>query len=176
MNDFKDQSTSERQKTMNFRTYSRNIPSQPLQPYLDARPVMTKYAIFPIVDLRKPNEVPLIKQATYSPDKIFNPGNDFAPWSGFSSNIDQESDLRNQIYPLQTCTASHYIPSSNSDMYKYQFHNGQQLQQPFPRLFEKTNLQTTQFDQNQQIGYALFNNSTRHQLKELTTSGKNTKV
>ena len=37
----------------NTRIYDRNIPSQMLQPYLDVRPVMTKYSHFPIVDPRK---------------------------------------------------------------------------------------------------------------------------
>jgi len=48
-----DQPTSQRQQTVYLRSYERNIPSQPLQPYLDARPVMTKYSILPIVDPRK---------------------------------------------------------------------------------------------------------------------------
>ena len=37
----------------NTRIYDRNIPSQMLQPYLNVRPVMTKYSHFPIVDPRK---------------------------------------------------------------------------------------------------------------------------
>jgi hypothetical protein len=32
----------------NMRIYDRNIPSQMLQPYIDVRPVMTKYSYFPI--------------------------------------------------------------------------------------------------------------------------------
>ena len=48
-----DQSTSQRQQTIYLRSYERNMPSQPLQPYLDTRPVMTKYSILPIVDPRK---------------------------------------------------------------------------------------------------------------------------
>ena len=43
----------------NTRIYDRNIPSQMLQPYLDVRPVMTKYSYFPIVDPRKELTVPL---------------------------------------------------------------------------------------------------------------------
>ena len=37
----------------NARIYDRNIPSQMLQPYIDSRPVMTKYSYFPIVTLEK---------------------------------------------------------------------------------------------------------------------------
>ena len=46
-------------KQTNQRIYSRNIPSQMLQPYIDVRPVMTKYSYFPIVDPRKNISVPL---------------------------------------------------------------------------------------------------------------------
>ena len=84
----------------NTRIYDRNIPSQVLQPYLDVRPVMTKYSYFPIVDPRKSNTVPLIAQPTFNPHATFNPGNTTSPWSGFASNVNTESELRNQIYVL----------------------------------------------------------------------------
>ena len=38
---------------MNKKIYERNIPSNQLQPYLDVRPVMTKYSYLPIVDPRR---------------------------------------------------------------------------------------------------------------------------
>ena len=65
-----DQPTSQRQQTVYLRSYERNIPSQPLQPYLDARPVMTKYSLLPIIDPIKPIQTPLIQQATYRPEKF----------------------------------------------------------------------------------------------------------
>ena len=34
--------------TSNERIFNRNLSSQPLQPYLSVRPVMTKYSIMPI--------------------------------------------------------------------------------------------------------------------------------
>ena len=46
----------------NERIYQRNIPSQGLQPYIDVRPVMTKYSYFPIVDPRKVLNVSLQQQ------------------------------------------------------------------------------------------------------------------
>ena len=49
--DFNDGSASHRANVMNSRTYSRNIPSQTLQPYLDARAVSTKYATLPVLSL-----------------------------------------------------------------------------------------------------------------------------
>ena len=81
----------------NTRIYDRNIPSQMLQPYLDVRPVMTKYSYFPIVDPRKEISVKLQQQPTFNTQTTFNPGNTQSPWSGFASNINTESELRNQI-------------------------------------------------------------------------------
>ena len=70
INSFIDQPTSQRQQTVYLRSYQRNIPSQPLQPYLDARPVQTKFSILPMVDLRKPIQTPLIQQPTFTPETV----------------------------------------------------------------------------------------------------------
>jgi hypothetical protein len=164
-----DQPSSLRQQTVYLRTAERNIPSQPLQPYLDARPVMTKYSILPIVDPRKPIETPLIQQATYTPEKIYNPGNDSGPWSGYASNINHESDLRNQIFALQSCTQAAYIPSSKSNLYQVNFQNTSKPQQPFPELFKNQQFSPNNPNPNSdKIGFALFNNATRQQTKDLT--------
>ena len=107
---------SKMQEQTNTRISDRNIPSQVLQPYLDVRPVMTKYSYFPIVDPRKELNVKLHVAPTFNPRKIFNPGNTQSPWSGFASNINLESELRNQIYALQSCSQSVYVPNSKSDL------------------------------------------------------------
>ena len=166
---FEDQATSKRQAIIYERTYRRNLPSHTLQPYLDSRPVPTKYNIMPIVDGRKEIETPLIQQATYNPSMVFYPGNDLAPWSGYASNINHESELRNQIYALQSSSQSAYVPSSKSSLYKVNWNNHQQPSQSFPQLFKKEKFMP--FDANPNaniIGYALFNNATRQQLKDLT--------
>ena len=56
----------------NTRIYDRNIPSQMLQPYLNVRPVMTKYSHFPIVDPRKELNVKLEQMPTYNSEAVFN--------------------------------------------------------------------------------------------------------
>jgi len=68
----------------NKRLYDRNVPSQVLQPYLDVRPVLTKYSYFPIVDPRRELSVPMEQLPTYNVHKVFNPGNTVSPWSGFA--------------------------------------------------------------------------------------------
>jgi hypothetical protein len=104
---------------MNSRIYDRNIPSQMLQPYISVRPVMTKYSFMPIVDPRKELSVKLEQQPTYNSNIVFNPGNDMAPWSGYSSGINVESELRGQIYALQKCDQAVYVPniSIHSSLY-----------------------------------------------------------
>ena len=173
INSYVDQSTSQRQQTINLRSYMRNVPSSPLQPYLDARPVQTKYSLLPVVDPRKPIETPLKQQATYNPDKVFNPGNDFGPWSGYASNINDESDLRNQIFALQSCSQATYVPSSKSSLYQVNWQNTNNQHQPFPTLFQKEQFAPTNPNQNpDRVGFALFNNATRQQVKDLTKETK----
>ena len=156
------------QEETNRRIYDRNIPSQMLQPYLDVRPVMTKYSYLPIVDPRKRISVPLQQQPTYNVHNVFNPGNTTSPWSGFASNVNKESELRNQIYALQKCSQSVYVPSSNSDLYQYKFHTTMQ-HHPHDLLFQKETFPP--FNPNPEtelIGSQLFLNSTRVQVRDMT--------
>jgi hypothetical protein len=154
---------------INRKIYDRNLPSQMLQPYLSVRPVMTKYSLMPIVDPRAPINVEMEQQPLYNVHNVFNPGNTQSPWSGFASNINNESILRNQIFALQKCSQSAYVPESTSDLYKYSFKpdkSGNQYQ-PFPGLFKKENF--SEFNPNSEnIGHGTFFNHTRQQLKDLS--------
>ena len=153
----------------NTRIYDRNLPSQMLQPYLDVRPVMTKYSYFPIVDPRKELNVKLTQQPTYNVNKVFNPGNAQSPWSGFSSNINIESELRNQIYALQKCSQSVYVPNSTSDLYQDQIRPNNNNNLEHSLLFQ--NEQFCNFDPNPNnkiVGSGIFYNSTRTQVRDLT--------
>jgi hypothetical protein len=100
----------------------------------------------------------------YSQEQIFNPGT-AAPWSGYASNVNVESDLRNQIFALQKCSQAVYVPSSNSDLYEFGFKPTKQEVQPFPNLFARE--QFSQFNPNpENVGHDVFYNSTRQQLKD----------
>jgi len=152
----------------NTRIYDRNIPGNVLQPYLDVRPVMTKYSILPIVDPRKETNVKMIQQPVFNPHTTFNPGNTRSPWSGFASNVNTESELRNQIYALQKCSQSVYVPSSKSDLYQFSFQPQNNVQQQHSLLFEQNTF--SNFNPNPDsniVGSGVFNNSTRTQVKEL---------
>ena len=160
--------------TTNSRIYDRNLPSQFLQPYLSTRPVMTKYSLMPIVDPRAPIKTPLKQMPTYNTTQIFNPGNTTSPWSGFASSINKESELRNQIYSLQKCSQSVYVPNSTSDLYNFSFKpdNSTNQSQQFPGLFR--NEYFDKFNPNEEnIGTNLFNNFTRQEIRNLTDTNPN---
>jgi hypothetical protein len=155
-------------KQTNERIYDRNIPSQMLQPYIDVRPVLTKYSYFPIVDPRKQLNVHMKQMPTYNVNKVFNPGNTVSPWSGFASNINIESELRNQVFALQKCSQSVYVPQSSSDLYEYKFKTIKK-ENPHELLFKKETFE--QFNPNPEqeiVGSGIFYNSTRTQVRDLT--------
>jgi hypothetical protein len=152
--------------SINNRIYDRNIPSHGLQPYLNVRPVMTKYSIMPIVDPRAPIKTPIVQQPIYNSTEVFNPGTRNAPWSGFATNINVESELRNQIYSLQSCSQAVYVPSSESDLYKFGFKPSNSTQQPFPGLFQNEHFNS--FNPNpENVGQGLFQNCTRQEIRGL---------
>jgi hypothetical protein len=155
-------------KQTNNRIYDRNLPSQMLQPYLDVRPVMTKYSYFPIVDPRKQINVPLDQMPTYNVHNVFNPGNKQSPWSGFAANVNTESELRNQIYALQKCSQAVYVPRSTSDLYSYKF---QTKTQPNPHelLFKNESFESFNPNPSPRLcGSGIFYNNTRCQVKDMT--------
>jgi len=156
------------QEEMNRKLYDRNLPSKMLQPYLDVRPVMTKYSYLPIVDPRKEHAVGLKQMPTYNVHKTFNPGTDVSPWSGFATNINTESELRNQIYALQRCSQAEYVPNSSSDLYNYTFKTVTQ-ENPHELLFHPSSFNSFNPNPDEKIiGNSIFMNSTRTQLKNMT--------
>jgi hypothetical protein len=158
--------SSEIHNQTNTRIYNRNIPSQMLQPYLDVRPVSTKYSILPIVDPRAEIKTKFVQTPTYRIDHVFNPGNAlYAPWSGFSSGVNIESELRNQIYALQKCDQSVFVPNSKSDLYNINMKSKYTVQQPFQELFREEHFSEFNPNPNPEIiGNQLFLNNTRSQM------------
>jgi hypothetical protein len=170
-NDFRDTSSSERQKIVSARSYSRVVPSTMLQPYLSVAPVQTKFSVLPLIDPRKQITTHLEQMPTYNIHNTFNPGNDMGPWSGYASSVNTESELRNQLFALQKSSQAVYVPSSKSDLYNVQFQS-KPVAQPYPELFtsyvplkEPTQTQKRELKKNQ-MGQELFNNSTRTQREE----------
>ena len=68
----------------------------------------------------------------------FNPGNATAPWSGYASKVNVESELKNQIFALQHCNQSEFVPKSSSDLYtSFPCGTSKPVQMNHPLLFEK---------------------------------------
>lgn len=156
----------------NTRVYDRNIPSQLLQPYFSPRAVSTKYSIMPIVDPRKEISVKTMNYPTYNTNMVFNPGNSTSPWSGFSSNVNVESELRNQIFALQKCSQSVYVPNSQSDLYEYNFQPANDVDQKFSGLFTRENFDP--FNPNpENLASGVFLNSTRADVKNISNNSCN---
>lgn len=173
----------ERLQQLNDRIYQRNLPSQELQTHFSPRSTQTRQCLFPMVDTHMPSSTPIKKNPNYSITDQFNPGTS-APWSGYMTHIDNESRLRNQFHANQTAAQSKYIPSSSSDLYKYDIQqelikaHRQQVQlieqpasgittpQPYPRLFETPKF--APFDANEYgLGMNTFENHTRQQVRDL---------
>jgi hypothetical protein len=145
----------------NSRLTDRLIPSQNLQPYVDVRPVSTKYSFLPVVDPRKKSHVPLVNNPKFNVNKVFNPGNTQSPWSGFEVNL--ESELRNQIHPLQKSSQAVYVPSSTSDLYSFNFTPSIKGVQTHPLLFTKPQFAPVNPNPTG-AGSGIFHNSTRTQI------------
>jgi len=155
----------ERSRQLNDRITARNAPSAPLQPQYSMRPVLTKYSIMPILDQRATPTVSIGEYPQYNLETTFNPGNAQAPWSGFSSNINTESTLRNQFFALQNCEQSEYVPSSKSDLYNVRIPENY-VKQPFPDLFNRQQFCLHNPNEHN-IANKFFNNSTRTDVKNL---------
>ena len=149
---------------INEKIYNRNIPSSILEPYFSLRPVSTKFQVFPVIDNNIECSVKLENYRNYNIEKIFNPGNNTAPWSGYSNNVNIESVLRNQFFALQRCNQSEYIPCSKSTLY-----NLDKLES-INNLDKFTVDEFKEFNPNPNInivGRNIFHNNTRQQIKSI---------
>jgi hypothetical protein len=155
----------ERARQLNDRISDRNIPSAPMQPQYSMRPVLSKYSVMPILDQRATPSVSMGSFPVFNPEQTFNPGNAQAPWSGFSSSVNTESILRNQVFALQNCERAYYVPSSKSDMYNVRVPE-KYVEQPHPDLFNRQ--QFCNHNPNEHnLANKFFNNSTRTDVKNL---------
>jgi hypothetical protein len=181
---------NDRVDELNTRTQSRQFPDRPLTPEFDPRPVSTKYAHFPMVDRRRiptnpdgslvaiPQKeiaaaaaaaaatAPTNQRAIYSISTNFSPATRNAPVSGYFSNVDSESQLRNLGIALQRgAEQGVYVPSSQSDLYRVQVPFVPSTQ-PHPELFSQdTYANSRRAPPN--VGRELFMNNTRTQLRNL---------
>ncbi len=131
---------------INTNLYNRNVPSHNLQPYLDVRPVATKYVVLPTGDKRTTSQ--LIQQPTYFTASTFNPG-DAAPRSGFNVNLETDMRFRG------------FTPDSKSDLFKYNFKPNTIAVNSHPLLFKEERFSGRSVEKDS----LLFNNATRERVE-----------
>jgi len=110
--------TQQTQNTQNRSILARNIPSNPLQPNLNLHPSDTRYTVLPIV--LGSNVSSCVSAPIYQPydiTRMFSPGTDMSPWSGYARNVHVESELRGQTYALQRCDQAVHVPASSDAMF-----------------------------------------------------------
>jgi len=151
----------ERLQEIDQRISARFVPDGPLPPNFGPRAVMTKYALFPMVDNRMPATIPILPN--YAPST-----NAPGPVSGFQRNVDVETELRNQVYALQkNVDQTAYVPSSLSDLYQVKpvpgIGTGENPHHSL--LFQQFSFASSQSLVDPKIGSELLHNSTRVQLR-----------
>ena len=162
---------------INDRIFARTTTSDNLDVLLGPRPLPTKY-VHPNQTINPPCHRRILPYKT----DTFNPGNRNGTWSGFISNINIESMLKNQHYAAQKFPQAQFIPNSDSDLYNSQvpvsetstaealypnLFNANKIKQDPEHLGDSVKLQNQQNQQNQQnLGNNVFNNHTRQQLKD----------
>ena len=165
------QGQHERTDELNFRILERNVSDKPLAPNFSPRPVLTRYSRYPMIDARMPSKEPITPNYDYSiSDNFTPPVMGMGPVSGYINHVQEESHLRNQIYPLSKGNDAHtYVPSLNSDLYKVVIPSTMS-EQPYPGLFEQTRFSQELHPniRNQpSIGANTFHNNTRTQLRNI---------
>ena len=166
-------SASEINNATNERTMKRRYPSAPLRPYYQTRSVPTRQTKLMTTDPAVSNNVPLNEYDLFSPEKIFNPSDTNAPFELFQRNVDVESNLRNQLYALQSCPQADYVPSSKSDLFSLQSFALPEHTDKQPHTFIN---QVQDFAmKNPNVGNicrSMFNNCSRQELKNINTKPK----
>tara|TARA_Y100001970_G_C14190635_1_gene835149 strand:- start:720 stop:1199 length:480 start_codon:yes stop_codon:yes gene_type:complete len=148
-----DYTCSENLNRINDEIYRRNIPSDTLPAAFSPRPVCERYTLLPIV--RGPSQESFTSSTIFEPSQTFNPGNTTAPWKGYVHNINTETFLRNQVFPKSKFSnKGAWVPESNNlSLYDS------------PANKKATLADDSSFNKN--IGYMIFNNSTRTQLSNI---------
>ena len=167
---------------LNDRIQSRQFPDKPLVAMIPSRPVLSKYSLFPILGNRPntSNSHEPVESATppFNVKTNFSPATRNGPPSGYYSNIDVETDLRNQTRRFGNKEEqTMFVPSSKSDLYHVPVpttmtndKKTETFQSSHPYLHSTSNGQFKTFREqrvNPNIGNDLFNNHTRTQLRSL---------
>ena len=155
----------ERVQELNQRINERMYTNQTLPANYNVRSVSTRFDIMPIIDKQPTSDIPVEKKPVFDTEKTFYPGTQDGPWSGFVSNVNTESILRNQVNAIQSNPYATYIPSSDSDLYENTV-VGRKESQTHPLLFQE-HLEFKHNPNSYNLGNSFFQNCTRTDLKNI---------
>ena len=149
---------------LNKRLNTRFFPSQELQPNFDPRPVPTQYTHFMIHNPINQYKEQLRTYPEFKTSQVFYPGNAKGPIQTALQNVDIESLLGNRFMALQKNDQAFFIPSMHSSLYNHV--DGLKSK---PTGVEANLLPTSLVKNVDKCNLApkTFNNSTRHNLKNL---------
>lgn len=149
------------------RMNSRRYPSDPLPVGFNPVPSRTRMVQFPLLDCRKKATVEIENRGIFCEKRTFAPGN-LAPFNGYMKKVDDESRLRNIIFPMQKGLHSKFIPGLTSDLYINEYLvKGREEQNPYGLLFHKETFNPVIPCNTNDIGFETFHNHTRQQTKNL---------
>ena len=157
---------------LNKRLYDRVFPDKELQPLYNPIPISTKYCKFPISnnnitsELYNQNKVKCKTYDKFTTETVFNPGTS-APFNFYLESIDLETSLRNQHIRKDKLNENCWLPNSSNNLYKSYDPNNTLLPVGCVDPYIMYDQQFLNFNPNlddNNIGYALFNNNTRVQL------------
>ena len=164
---------------INERILERTMATGNTDVLISPRPTSTLFTL-PLQNVIPPaNCEPRIMKYISDPKSSFLPCTTNGTWSKYSSNINTESILRNQVYALQNAPQATYVPNSTSDLYnstiqKSSNSTAQGLYPNLPTSISEYNMEKpyananvlNHYSPSVNLGNNLFNNATRQQLKD----------
>ena len=156
---------------LNNRLTNRNLPSDLLEPVFDPRPSHTKGGMMPVITPQKTPTQDFFTYKKYNPETTFAPTTKSPPFKGFCERVDDESELRNQVFALQCSERGAFIPSSLSDLYNvdvpYTPTMNNDIKHMHPGLFIENNFNDFNPDPTPESTKKVFNNDTKQSIKNI---------
>ena len=161
----------DRVEELNHRLTNRNLPSDMLEPVFDPRPANTKGGLMPVLTPHKEPTESFYSYKTYHPETTFAPATRSPPFKGFCERVNDESELRGQVFALQRSEKPVFVPSSQSDMFvvdvPFKPIMNEDIKHMYKELFKEENFNTFNPDPTPQSGKQFFNNDTKQNVKNI---------
>ena len=124
--------------------------------------------MMPIISTKRESEEQFFGYSDYNPNTMYSNATKKLPFKCFADRINDESELRNQIFALQRSEKGTYVPQSHGDLYMVNIPHTQLSQEDskhlYEGLFEEQDFD--KFDPGSRFDTKLaFNNNTKQAIK-----------